>query len=397
MHNSKKDMVTKGHRKGGYTSFIAFLFFFFFASPALSPAFGGRTIYLHWLIVILDWGYLRNVFNRVIDKKNQKNVLAIMIFLLFCIVNHRLFIAFKIVSIIWCIVYLFYVKEKGLFKYLYIGVNINIVIAIMQFIFYYTNRNWAYIIGPTNISKFVWGNFATQTNTNMYAIFGNKLVRVCGWSREAGFFASLLIICFFCYLYDTKIRKRKAQYILYAIGFIISFSKASLTIIPLFCVIHFSKYINRIPARFASIVYIAITSMAAGVLNRIGYLVVEHESIAHRFIGYHVVWKVRGKSAVLGFGTLKEIGDGIISDYSILGHLISTGYDELCGWAGIVEYLGFLGLGIWILMLVLFRISASGILFLMLATFTVDPFTATSFVVLAYWIVLNIKGLNIKR
>lgn len=394
---SKELMKIEKNYKYIYRLVISYLFFFFFCSPALSPAIGGNTIYLHWILALLDWNFIRFCFDIVKRKSIQRYLSPTILLLLSGVVTGRVFVVLKICSIIWCILYLSYSKREGFFKYLYVGMNINIVVAIIQFVLFYINPGVAYKLGPTNISKLIWGNYATLTNTNMYAIFGNKLVRVCGWSREAGFFASLLMICFLCYMYDTKIEKRRFQYILFALGFVISFSKVSLLILPLFLVLKLSKFINKIQVYCMVALYGFITTIFAEILYKINYLAPEHESMAHRFIGYHVVWRLRGREAILGFGTLEKIGEGILEKYSILRKLISRGYDSLCGWAGIVEYLGFLGLVLWVIGLVAFGVNASGIIFVMLATFTVDPFTATSFVVLAYWMVLDLKILNTAR
>lgn len=391
---SKKLLKIKWDYKYIYRLVISYSFFFFFCSPALSPAIGGKTVYLQWFLVLLDWNFLKYCFESVKKRKCQRYLIPLLLLLILGTVMCHFFVVLKICSIIWCVLYLSYARKEGLFKCLYIGININIAIALIQFILFYINPRMAYKLGPTNVSKLIWGDYATITNTNMYAIFGNRLIRVCGWSREAGFFASLLMLCFLCYMYDTKIEKRKFQYILFAIGFIISFSKVSLLILPLFLILKLAPYINRIQIYCVSAIYIFATSVAAEILYKMNYLVPEHESIAHRFVGYHVVWRLGVREAILGFGTLEKIGESILAKYSILRQLISRGYDNLCGWAGIIEYSGFLGLILWVSGLGFFGVNASGLIFIMLATFTVDPFTATSFVVLAYWMAFNLKMLN---
>ena len=50
------------------------------------------------------------------------------------------------------------------------------------------------LIGPNNIASLVWGNYATETFTNFYAVFEFGLPRTAGLSREAGFFASFLAV-----------------------------------------------------------------------------------------------------------------------------------------------------------------------------------------------------------
>lgn len=376
-----------------YTIGMPFLFFLFFVSPALSPALGGKTVYLYWLVALLDGQFIKFLYRNIKRKQNNRYILAMAAILLLCIGYGRFFIAIKACSIFLCIAYLSYAQRKYVFKYLYIAMNINIIIAALQFILFYVNRDMAYTIGPTNISKLIWGKHATETYTNMYSIWGNELIRVSGLSREAGFFATLLTIVFFCYIYDDSVKKSKKQYAIFIGGFAISFSKASLMVLPMFLVFKFSKYINKIPRYGMDIIYLVVTTAAARFLDGIGYFLPQNESITHRFIGYHVVWELRGTSAVFGFGTLEKVGEDIMLRNKMLEHLALRGYD-LCGWANLVEYFGFIGLGIWFIILGYLGVNTSGMIFIMLATFTVNPLTATSFVVLAYWMALGNKGVQ---
>jgi hypothetical protein len=215
-------------------------------SPALSPAINGNTIYLYWLIPFFDTHFDEYLIKYVAHKIKGKYYIGFLLVTILCITNKQMFLLVKIMTIVFSLFYLSYSRLSGTFKYLYWGLNLNIFIAVLQFIFYYISPQLAYSIGPSNISSLLWGGFATDTNTNFYAIFGSKFIRVCGWSREAGFFASLLSIVFIEYHF-CETHKKKMQYVLFAIGYIISFSKFSLLLIPMILVCKYSKYINKCP------------------------------------------------------------------------------------------------------------------------------------------------------
>ena len=229
-----------------YRNSIAILFFIFFTTPILSPAINESTIYINWFIPLLDFNFIKYTINL---KYEKKSICILLILLTLLVLTGKLTVLIKLIFLIETILYMFYCKRNGMFSFLYLGININIVIGIVQFILYYINPVLSQLIGPTNISQTLWGPYATETLTNFYAIF--KLVRISGWSREAGFFASLLTIAFIFYLTEKK--HRVYQYVFFAIGYIISFSKVSFILIFIIFLILIEKYLNKIPYYIAVI------------------------------------------------------------------------------------------------------------------------------------------------
>lgn len=386
-------MSTKLHLKEAYIGIIALLTFFFFVSPALSPAVGGMTIYLHWFIPFLDIDYVAYLYSNIIQRINRRYLICFLVFVTECVFFIRLFTIVRIFTMVLSLSYLSYAKKYGLFRYMYLSFNINIIIAILQFVLFYINRSWAYTLGPTKVAGFIWGKYATKTYSNMYSIWGNSLIRVCGWSREAGFFASLLIAILFCYMNDNTIKKNRAQYLLYAIGFVISLSKMSLLIIPLIIIWILRRYLNKIPMFFCYTAYIMATTLVANLLNDIGYFLERNESITHRFIGYHVVWQLPLRQFLLGFSSINSIDVGVLYRNPMLLNLGSKDFD-LCGWSYLVQLFGIGGILLLLVILLCLKVNTSGCLIFMLMTFSVSPLTATSFVVLAFWLALDISTYN---
>lgn len=378
------------NKKQMYISVVAFLFFFFFASPALSPAVNENTIYLYWFIPFFDIHFVKFFINLIRNTINLKYFIVLFGFFLLCTLELEFFLFIKIFSIILCLLYISYTKKNGNFRFLYWGININIVVAIIQFVLFYIDRSYAYMLGPTNIASLLWGDFATKTNTNMYSIWNSGWIRVCGWSREAGFFAALLNIYIIQYLFGDE-KKTKIQTVLFFIGFVISFSKMSILIVPMLLTVKFSKFINKIPFSVVFICWILITVIISNRLNVTGYYTGSHESIMHRMIGYSIIFELPLKHFFIGFGNIRNISSTILQKYMGLNWLIHRNYADLCGIPYIIQKLGMIGLIIYAVLLNYAGMTSSGILLLIFATFDVDFFTATSFVVLAYWVSLDKK------
>lgn len=224
----------------------------------------------------------------------------------------------------------------------------------------------------------------------MFPIFG--IVRVSGWSREAGFFNSLIIIVALVYHYaDKKVKKRKVQYILFLIAFIISFSKVSFLSIAIILVIKLKKYIDKIPF-FIGIAIIILTGILTSeiLLKTNQYDKAYSDSyitFAHRFGGYNVLKQINIEDILVGIDTIEELPQEIKDNNNFLENIY-----ELKSFCGVPEMIINNGIFIAILFFVLlrtFNIKTVGLFIITIATLTVDYTTQTSFVVLAYYLALT--------
>ena len=64
---------------------------------------------------------------------------------------------------------------------------------------------------------------------------------------------------------------------------------------------------------------------------------------------------------------------------------------DLCGLPSIIQHFGIFGFGVFYIVLKVLGVTTGGLYLFMLATFDVDPFTATSFVALSYWTMFNLN------
>ena len=392
-------MIIRLRLKKMYISAVAVLFFFFFSAPALNPAINGRTVYLYWFIPILDIFFCRHIVSAISGKTAIKVVIVFLALSAACILRGEGLIWLRICVTIFTLYYLFYARQNNIFRYLYATCNFNILIAVCQFVLYYTNRAAAYALGPSNIAKLVWGKYATDTFTNMYSIWGNNLIRVSGWSREAGFFASFLIGVFLCYLNDEEEKscfKRRLQYCLFFTAFVISLSKMTFMIVPILIVWMFRKQINQFSAMAVWGLYMLFTVCAASYLDHIGFYTMPNISITNRFIGYYIVGQLPIGQFLFGFGEMKNIAAPVLRENPMLYALTSDGLN-LCGWSGLAQYFGIIGVLLFLCVLRYLKFSTSGGLILLLMTFNVSLYHVTSYVVLAYWIGMNEKNTMKKK
>ena len=370
-------------KKIKYENIIAFLFFIFFTTPILSPSIGNFTVYIHWFIPFLDLKFTKSLFTIKIKKMYAIEILGVAVLIALL---GKYVLLLKVVFLILTLIYMNYCKKNNMFKYLYWGVNFNILIGIAQFAFYYINPNIARLIGPTNIAKTIWGNYATDTFTNLYAIF--KFVRVSGWSREAGFFASLIIITFLTYMYDDDIKKKNfIQILMFVIGYIISFSKSSFIVIPLVLILVFRKYLNKIPYYISIIGFILCMIIISNMFNITGMYNETNESLVHRISGYSVIFDLNPKEVLVGVDTVKDLNENAIQKNNFIQYIFNL--EQYCGIPGLIIHEGGLIAILFFVILRKIKFRTPEIIFLSIATITVDYFTSTSFVVIIYYLCIQ--------
>ncbi len=362
-----------------YQNIIAILFFIFFTIPILSPKISGITIYFNFIIPFFDVDYIKYIIRLITDIKARKKFIVYIGLLLLLLCLKRVTLIIEVIAITINIIYLFYAKENKIFKFLYTLIYINIFIAILQFVFLYINPEVSFALGPTNISRLIWGDYATDTFTNFYTIF--LFPRVSGWSREAGFFASLLILAFSCYIYDKDEKKTWWKIGLYIVGFIISFSKITLILMSLFLIIYLSKYINRIPF-ISGVLGLIIGGMIFSNLfllqkyNDPGF-----ETYTHRFSGYTVMQHLEFNELLFGVEEISQLE--CREEYPFLEYI--ERFKEFTGIPNLIIHSGIIISLAYLFMLRFLEVSLTGFVFITIVTLTTSYFTSQSFVILGYF------------
>ena len=369
-------------RKQIYISSVFFVFAFLFVSPVLSPSINGNTIYLSWFVPFFDFYFIKKITN---IKLKAGIITGFLIFTSVIFLHSNYMLMFKALSIIFPVAYLQYAYKEIGFKKLYKAFNINILIAILQFLLYFINRRTAYLFGPNNISRLIWGNLATQTNTNFYPVF--YLPRTCGLSREAGFFAALLCIVIIIYINDKKIRKTKFQKRLFFIAYIVSFSKMSFALLIMLAIFRYRRRFNKIPLIITLALFVITAGILVNFINQRGLFYLGGESWTHRLWGYGVVYNhLNIKEFLIGNrnGT-EELNKYALEAFPSHKFLFKRGFTKFCGLPDLIIYIGYIGLAGFLIFLKFLGVRSGYFLLLLIATSDVDLLTSTSFVVLSYW------------
>lgn len=351
------------------------LFFLFFTAQILSPYIAGKTLYLEIIVAALNPYFWKWICKKnSIYKINTKYVFIVLGLVLIAILGH-IDTSIKILVIFFYVIHLFYLYDKNLWK-LNRYLVISVLLGIIQFCFTFIDPIMAAMIGPTAISTFIWGDLATPTFTNFYTII--YFPRVSGLSREAGFFASYIItVIFLSYLEKNTYNKK--IWLLYCIGYVISFSKMSLAIIGVFLVNFFRRIINYIPFAIGIIIFISFISIAVE-FNKI--FILSDGSFLHRFSGYISLYNLDFMDILFGTNVEK------IGDYpSKL--IIAEDFASFAGFSGWIIENGIIVSCIFFIILYLLEINMVGIYILLLFTINVAPDTNQNFVILSYFIIFK--------
>lgn len=362
---------------------VAYLFFFFFTSPILSPYIMGFTIYLHWFITFLDFDFVKYV-----KQKGLQNKRLILLLITVCLILNKVVLGIKIITIVITVMYLIYTKRNNYFKPLYRCVMLNVVVAIIQFVCVYIDPDLAYKIGPTNIARTIWGSFATETFTNFYTIF--LIPRVSGLAREAGFLASLLCTTFMSYMIDKDVKKSKMEISLFIIGIILSFSKVSLIYLGLIFIVVFRKILNKIPVVLGAILFTSCMIFISNIVLLNKYYDPVNESITHRISGYTVMTEMRVKQLINGVDSMSNIDK---TEKIQFINNIEDSLDEFTGIPQLIIHEGIIVAIIFMLFFKYYDVKFARFLIITFISFTTTYFTSAAHIALGYFIIFHYKEL----
>lgn len=358
-----------------YAKAISMLFYMFFTCVVFNPQISGVTIYLYVVIPMLDPGYisyLTTTFKRWAIPLGLAVVIALL---------SSPMAAARILSLAICVGYLAYTFTKRI-DYLNLWVAINILFGIVQFITYYVDYDLSVQLGPNAVSQMLWGASATQTNTNFYEIL--FFARVCGFSREAGFFASLLVAAFSLYLMQDR-PKSKAMIALYCVGLVISFSKASLVLV-IFALCYCMR--RQLRAIHPLVSIIGFTAISMGIaLYMANHNFFDSPTFAHRFAGYPFMFDARLTDLIKGVTASQLNADYDYLPYIHMNAELYTTSDAT--FASVPGLAGDMGLIAGLALIGVLAFTASDgyvILLFLLVTATVSLTMVTSFVPIGYLI-----------
>ncbi|VXC68187.1 Exopolysaccharide biosynthesis-like tyrosine-protein kinase [Burkholderia sp. 8Y] len=356
-----------------YSKIVSVLFYMFFTCVIFNPQINGATIYFYLFIPFLDPKFVR-FLTATVRHWSVPLVLAVAVSLL-----GSPSVAARVVSIAICIGYLMYTMGRRI-SYLHHWMGINIVFAMVQFVLYYVDKGLAWQLGPTQLAETIWGPYATRTYTNFFEIF--YFARVSGFSREAGFFSSLLVASLIAYLLTEKVNKKVVA--LYAVGLFISFSKSSLILfifLALFPLRHKLRLIHPLVILTA---FIGVVGLIAVYLGNHAFF--GSTTFAHRLGGYPFLLDARLEDLLAGV-----TADDVRSHYMYMPslRLVETEIAAGIPFAGLPASVADMGLFSALLLFGVVAFTASDgfvMLLLLLLTSTVSITTVTSFVPIAYLI-----------
>nr|WED68338.1 hypothetical protein PJ912_21310 [Pectobacterium colocasium] len=267
-----------------------FIAMFFIASP-LNPSFNDMTIYLWIPLVFLDVYFLN-----ILGKVNKNFLIIMLVWFSYCVLVNRIDIAIKSFVLLLGVVYLTKIKDRILDK-LYVWMLISISWCILQFVLYQINPSLSSMIGPSEISRTLWGEYATATYSNQYELF--FLPRMSGLSREAGFFVSLLVVMFL-----TRVRYKvvtKKEKILFFLGYVFSISKVSFVAIILFFIQRLKRYLSKIPLVVFIFIFFSLFLFLAHYLDvGVSPFFYLNESIAHRLSSSYLISDMKIPNLIYG-------------------------------------------------------------------------------------------------
>ncbi|WP_186035487.1 hypothetical protein [Burkholderia gladioli] len=355
-----------------YARAISMLFYLFFTCVIFNPQVSGVTIYLYTLLPFLDPG-----FSAFLLTTSRRWAVPMGIAVLVCLLSHPM-VAAKIVSVAVCVGYLMYTIAKRI-DYLHPWMAVNVLFGTAQFVLYYADYGLSVQLGPDAVSKMLWGDAATQTNTNYYEIL--YFARVSGFSREAGFFATLLSASFVLYLFQG--RRNRWMLGLYCIGLFISLSKASFVLLIFAAMYGMRRQLRAIHPLVSLLGFFVVTMAIAVYMAQHDFF--GSETFAHRFAGYPFLLDAQFADLVRGV-TARQLNDeyGYLSYVAINRQLYFISDVTFTSIPGLLADLGLLG-ALVVLAVLAFTASDGFVLLLcLLITATVGMTTVTSFVPIAY-------------
>jgi hypothetical protein len=357
-----------------YSRLISALFYMFFTCVILNPQVDGTTLYFYLVIPFLD-----PEFSRFLSGTVRRWAGPLLIAVAASALTSPSG-AVRVLSIAICIGYLMYTTERRI-SYLHPWMVINVLFAIVQFAMYYIDHDMAYLIGPTNLSQLIWGDYATSTYTNFFEVF--YFARVSGFSREAGFFSSLLVTSFIMYLFSDSPNKKVIA--IYLIGLFISFSKSSMTLFLFAALYPVRDRLRSLhPLTILIAYYVAMSAISLYLASNDFF---DSETFGHRLAGYAFMFDGRLEDIVTGL-----TAHDMIAHYKYLPYIRLIQDDmEASGvpFAGLPATVAEMGLFSTLILLGVIAFTASDgfvMLIFLLVSATVSVTTVTSFIPLAYLI-----------
>ncbi|MGU7811581.1 hypothetical protein [Burkholderia sp. AW49-1] len=355
-----------------YARTISMLFYLFFTCVIFNPQVSGVTIYLYTILPFLDPGFIAFLVSTL-----RRWIVPVGIAITVCLLGSPMMAA-KIVSIAVCVGYLMYTIARRI-EYLHGWMAVNILFGIAQFVLYYVDYRLSIQLGPDEVSKMLWGEAATQTNTNYYEIL--YFARVSGFSREAGFFASLLSASFVLYLFQG--RRNRWMLALYCVGLFVSLSKSSFVLLIFALLYLVRRQLRAVHPVVSLIAYFTITMVLALYMSQHDFF--GSQTFAHRLAGYPFLLDAHFADLVRGINARKLLDDYGYLPYVLINRDIYFVSDAT--FTSIPGLFADLGLLAGLVLLGVFAFTASDgfvILLCLLITATVGMTTVTSFVPIAY-------------
>ncbi|WP_232241088.1 hypothetical protein [Serratia plymuthica] len=360
-----------------YLKILRWLIALFIIASPLSPFVANTTLYLWIPLVFFDFQYIRT-FNQI----PKAVLLCVFVWLSMCLLFFRYDLALKSLVLILGVSYLVKMGNQITNK-VYVCMLISITWCVIQFIAYQISPSYSAAIGPGSISKFFWGEFATMTYTNQYTVI--LFPRMSGLSREAGFFASLLIISFMIRFRDNKISLMEKA--LFSLGYLFSLSKSSITLVLFFILHPMRRLLRKVPVIITFIGFIVVFVSLAQFLN-IGSpeYFTQNESVAHRLSASYLMLHMNIGNLLYGCNT----DYNCIIDYQpMIKFLTDQGMVPAVGLSGLIMDMGLLGLIGVIFFFVILKLDSYDVAILAIFTATVSFFTVDSFIILTYYYILT--------
>lgn len=373
-------MILNTFSKNSGTSILRFLIVFSLVATVINPYVGGITIYLWFFMLPFDFLFIRRL-----TKLSKRVIILLTLWILICIFKLDFSSAFKILALFLGVSYLC-IMDKEIYPKLKIAFYISCLFCLVQFIFYWFDPAFSSSIAGSNLSTTIWGSkFATPGFANQYEVL--FLPRMGGLSREAGFFASLVIIMgFIIYLREKTHIKEK---MLHISAYVFSLSKVSFTNSVLVILLPFRKIIDKIPLPLMIVLTSLILMLVANLIpmdsNHFG---IYGESIAHRFSSSYLVPRMSEKYFLLGcdnpFDCEYFVNSNLFSD-------LGRGNFQPTGINGVFVNFGLIGFLLLIFTFFYLRLKSFDIIVLVLMTSTVSLYTIDNFVILTYYFLFTYR------